>query len=265
MKRLLFLVLFACIGCTKKDRYVDVVAESLPKAVTIYVTYSDGLVTGSGVYISASGHILTCAHLFTVVDSSPTSITIENFDGTEAAGELLYIKPAQDLALLKTEQTGVPFVRLADTRDLRIGQEVFAIGAPLGNNFSVSNGIISALHRDSFLYNALQTNTAINPGNSGGPLFNLQGELVGINSFMESPVNNLPIFTGLGFAIESGQIVEFLTKFRSLDDNRAFKMPKYRRDMKAQSPKSLEIQKKIKSRIKVFKLPLVKAGSCGSK
>ena len=105
-----------------------------------------------------------------------------------------------------------PYVNIADPRGLKVGQEVIAIGSPAGLSFSVTNGIISALYRDfNHAYNVTQSNTAINPGNSGGPLFNLKGELVGINSFFIMARPEFPVFTGLGFSVQSGQCIEFLT------------------------------------------------------
>lgn len=247
------------VGCSsKQERYTKVVAEALPKTVTIYASYAAGTATGAGVYVSQYGHILTCAHLFTVTESSPIAVTVENYDGTTVAGQLLYMREDKDLALVKTSQENVPSVRLADTRDLKVGQEVFAIGAPLGNTFSVSVGVISALHRDSFLYNALQTDTAINPGNSGGPLFNLDGELVGINAFIESPVNSLPIFTGLGFSIESGQLLEFMSEFRGLPNGKQFNLPPYKRDMVKQDKKIEALKKALRKRVKQDRLPFLK-------
>jgi S1-C subfamily serine protease len=172
-------------------------------------------------------------------------------------GKLLYIQKDKDLALLKTFREGSPYVRLADTRDLRAGQEVFAIGAPLGNAFSVSNGIISALNRDEIRYNSLQTNAAINPGNSGGPLFNLKGELVGINSFIESPLANAPVFTGLGFSVESGQILEFLASYKSLPNNKSFKLPKYKREMRFRKSHMPPVRKKLRKGVKQYNLPFL--------
>lgn len=223
VKVIALILLFS--GCSKNEnsRYTDVVELSLPKTVTIYVSTDKGRAMGAGVYVSSNGHILTCAHLFTFAQVQ--SISVETYDGYIVAAELLHMHVKRDLALIKTDQTDTQFVKVASPAKLRVGQEVIAIGAPLGNTFSVSNGIISALNRDHFLYNALQTNANINPGNSGGPLLNLNGELVGINSFIESPLFLAPVFTGLGFAVECGQIIEFLGKFRGLENGAGFKIP----------------------------------------
>ena len=169
-------------------------------------------VEGSGVYVSPKGFILTCGHLFNF--KHIYSISITNPDGETVFGKLLRADFRRDLALVKTSfYKTTPYVLLEDPRKLRVGQEVFAIGSPLGFEFSVSNGIISALYRDfKEMYNVLQTNTATNPGNSGGPLFNLQGHLVGIVSFMVTPSSFDPVFTGLGFCVSPGQQLEFLVK-----------------------------------------------------
>jgi serine protease Do len=218
-----FIILSGCV----RERYVNVAEEVLPACVEISVTgtvetftLEDLLmgkppqvtikrVLGSGVFINDKGYILTCAHLFTLF-TQVTMITVERPTGDVSFGTLKMMGQGVDLALVSIDSSKTPYAKLADPRMLKVGQEVIAIGSPLGLPFSVTNGIISALHRDiEKAYNVTQSNTAINPGNSGGPLFNLKGELVGINSFMASPVK-APIFTGLGFSVQSGQILEFL-------------------------------------------------------
>lgn len=245
MRKIVYLlILLSVIGCSKKDTFVDVVNNALPQTVTIYVKseiispdgIKEGIAQGAGVYISSNGYVLTCAHLFSSIVSSGPAIAVETYGQEVSIGELVYIEPENDLAVVKTSLTNTSFPRLADTRDLKVGQHVFAIGAPLGNTFSVSDGIISALHRDTYMYNILQTNTNINPGNSGGPLFNDKGELVGINSFIESPLGFAPVFTGLGFSIESGQLVEFLVRFKNSVVSENFKLPKFKRGTTKEQP-----------------------------
>lgn len=229
-------------GCAPIERYVKVSDDSLPKTTMIEVkaivtqitliidekgiSIDQSTVTinvrGAGVFISPQGHILTCDHLFEfnqVIDA----IVIE-YNGNVYKAEILFREERLDLALLKVNvDQPVPYARIADPRKLKVGQEVIAIGNPLGFDFSVSHGIISALNRDGLgVYNMTQSDTFLNPGNSGGPLFNLKGELVGINSRIVPPVR-ANIFTGLGFSVQSGQIVEFLTRFRGLDKS----IPKY--------------------------------------
>lgn len=213
---------------SQQSKYTRVVNKVMPAVVEIQVTgimcikmdlgfvviEQDRVVSvlGSGVYVSPHGYILTCAHLFSEFKKIK-SITVIAPNDDSVAGKVKQINPQIDLALVKVDYyKTTPYVKLADPRKLELGQEVVAIGSPLGLSFSVSNGIISALYRDfPFAYNVTQSNTAINPGNSGGPLFNLKGELVGINVFVIPPVN-APVFTGLGFSVQSGQCLEFLAK-----------------------------------------------------
>jgi S1-C subfamily serine protease len=211
-----------------KPKYVSVVKKVIPAVVDIQVVADQELhlyigdqdlgviairkvrVGGSGCYVSSKGFILTCGHLFNF--KHIYSINITNSDGSTVCGTLLKTDFKRDLALVKTTfYKTTPFVKLEDPRKTQIGEEVLAVGSPAGFAFSVTNGIISALHRDvGTMYDTVQTNTAINPGNSGGPLFNLKGELVGVVSFFV-PVNPmLPVNSGLGFAVSPGQCLEFL-------------------------------------------------------
>lgn len=214
-------------GCATTERFVKVSEQVVPKTVDIYVTgivdvkffdISLGTypvrVEGAGVFISHNNHVLTCAHLFWL--DTITGITVCNEGGTCTAGEVLHKEDDLDLALLQSNfDTPTPYARIADPRKLRVGQEVLAVGSPLGFAFSVSHGIVSALNRDNLgVYNMTQSDAFLNPGNSGGPLFNLKGEIIGINSRIVPPVP-ANIFTGLGFSVQSGQIVEFLTRVRN--------------------------------------------------
>jgi len=208
------------VGCTKEDRLVKVSQESIEKSVMITVRYSDSgdirKVGGAGVFVTPDGYILTCKHLFTVSEIVEgivmlKDIEIEMFNDKVVTARLVCLSRKSDLALLKTDVSSVSYTLLADPRKLKIGQEVLAVGCPLGLAFTVTYGVISQLYRDiAGSYNVTQSDVSINPGNSGGPLFNLKGELVGINSFILTPVPGLPIFTGLGFSVQSGQCLEFL-------------------------------------------------------
>jgi len=197
------------------DRFVPVISNALPKTVTIYVTrvVKDGKgdpvkqsVLGSGVFVSDNGRILSCAHLVT---GEIVRITVELDSGIIFPGRLLTVSANRDLSLLKIDLTNTPYVTLAER--LKVGQEVVVIGAPLGLENSVSNGIISALNRDFVQYNSLQTNAVINQGNSGGPLLTMEGELAGIASYFIPVVPYIALNTGLGFAVEVSQIREFLS------------------------------------------------------
>jgi len=173
---------------------------------------------GSGFLISSDGYIVTNNH---VVAGGPSGeavdrVTVTLFDGKEYEAEIVGRDPSSDVALLKIRATGLPFVKMGDSRKSRVGDWVIAIGNPLTLGSTVTAGIISALQRNIGAGGAydrfIQTDTAINPGNSGGPLFNLKGEVVGINNRLISPVGaNI----GVGFAIpaeEAIPVVESLKK-----------------------------------------------------
>ena len=136
---------------------------------------------GSGFIISADGYIMTNAH---VVDSAE-KVTVRLTDKREFRAKVIGADKRSDVALLKIEATGLPKITLGDPNKLKVGEWVIAIGSPFGFDSSVTAGIVSAkgrsLPQDNFVP-FIQTDVAINPGNSGGPLFNMNGEVVGINS-----------------------------------------------------------------------------------
>jgi serine protease Do len=136
---------------------------------------------GSGFIISADGYIMTNAH---VVDSAE-KITVRLTDKREFRAKVIGADKRTDVALLKIEATGLPKITVGDPNQLKVGEWVVAIGSPFGFDSSVTAGIVSAkgrsLPQDNFVP-FIQTDVAINPGNSGGPLFNMNGEVVGINS-----------------------------------------------------------------------------------
>lgn len=152
---------------------------------------------GSGFIISTEGYILTNAH---VVDSAD-EITVRLTDKREFKARVIGADRRTDLALIKIEASGLPSVRMGDPNRLRVGEWVVAIGSPFGFDNTVTAGIVSAkgrsLPQENFVP-FIQTDVAINPGNSGGPLFNMRGEVVGINSQIYSRTGG---FMGLSFAI----------------------------------------------------------------
>ena len=152
---------------------------------------------GSGFIISADGYILTNAH---VVDSAD-EITVKLNDKREFRAEIIGADRKTDIALLKIEASNLPQVTQGDPNKLRVGEWVVAIGSPFGFENSVTAGIVSAKGRSLAQENYvpfIQTDVAINPGNSGGPLFNMKGEVVGINSQIYSRTGG---YMGLSFAI----------------------------------------------------------------
>ncbi|HEV7800430.1 MAG TPA: Do family serine endopeptidase, partial [Burkholderiales bacterium] len=152
---------------------------------------------GSGFIISADGFVLTNAHVVEAADE----ITVKLTDKRELKAKVIGADRRTDIALLKIEASGLPFVRFGDPNKLRVGEWVVAIGSPFGFENSVTAGIVSAkgrsLPQENFVP-FIQTDVAVNPGNSGGPLFNLRGEVVGINSAIYSRTGG---FMGLSFAI----------------------------------------------------------------
>ena len=152
---------------------------------------------GSGFIISNDGYILTNAH---VVDSAE-DVTVRLTDKREFKAKVIGADRRTDVALIKIDAVGLPTVRFGDPDKLKVGEWVVAIGSPFGFDNTVTAGIVSAkgrsLPQENFVP-FIQTDVAVNPGNSGGPLFNMRGEVVGINSQIYSRTGG---FMGLSFAI----------------------------------------------------------------
>ncbi|MFM2246507.1 MAG: hypothetical protein RL071_2581 [Pseudomonadota bacterium] len=166
---------------------------------------------GSGFFVSADGYLVTNNH---VVEGA-RSVTVNLEGGAELPGTVVGADPRTDLALVKVElaqgQT-VPFVKLGDSDKARVGDWVVAIGAPFGLDHSVTAGIISAKSRDigaGPYDDFIQTDASINPGNSGGPLFNLDGEVVGVNTAIN------PRGQGIGFSVPSNVVRGVIEALRS--------------------------------------------------
>ncbi len=152
---------------------------------------------GSGFIISQDGYILTNAHVVEAADE----ITVKLTDKREFKAKVIGADRRTDIALIKIDAGGLPAVRFGDPTKLRVGEWVLAIGSPFGFENTVTAGIVSAKGRSLPQENYvpfIQTDVAVNPGNSGGPLFNLRGEVVGINSQIYSRTGG---FMGLSFAI----------------------------------------------------------------
>jgi len=152
---------------------------------------------GSGFIISADGYVLTNAHV--VADTEEVTVTLS--DRRELPAKLIGTDENTDLALLKVNADQLPTLKLGDSDQLQVGEWVFAIGAPFGFQHSATQGVISALSRslpDGTYVPFIQTDVAVNPGNSGGPLFDLDGNVIGINSQIYSRSGG---YMGLSFAI----------------------------------------------------------------
>ncbi len=166
---------------------------------------------GSGFIISPDGYILTNAH---VVDQAD-EITVKLNDKREYKARVIGADRRTDVALIKIEASGLQAVTFGDAGKLRVGEWVLAIGSPFGFENTVTAGIVSAkgrsLPQENFVP-FLQTDVAINPGNSGGPLFNLKGEVVGINSQIYSRTGG---FMGLSFAIPIDVAMDVQSQLRT--------------------------------------------------
>jgi len=152
---------------------------------------------GSGFIVSSDGVVLTNAH----VVAEASEVNVKLIDRREFRAKVVGIDKPTDIAVLKIDAHDLPTVRIGDPRRMRVGEWVLAIGSPFGFENSVTAGIISAKSRslpDEGYVPFIQTDVAINPGNSGGPLFNLAGEVIGINSQIYSQSGG---YQGLSFAI----------------------------------------------------------------
>jgi len=171
---------------------------------------------GSGFVISEDGYVVTNNHVIEGADE----ILIEFFSGQELPAKVIGTDPNTDIALLKVE-TDVPlsFVPFGDSDGARVGDWVIAMGNPLGQGFSVSAGIVSARNRalSGSYDDYIQTDAAINRGNSGGPLFNMDGEVIGVNTAILSP-NGGSI--GIGFSMASNVVTRVVDQLREFGETR---------------------------------------------
>ena len=160
-------------------------------------SYHDVKSLGSGFIISKDGYVMTNYHVVKDADE----IIVRLSDRRELKGEVIGVDQRSDVALLKIEATGLPVVKIGKSSELEVGEWVLAIGSPFGFDHSATAGIVSAkgrsLPRENYVP-FIQTDVAINPGNSGGPLFNQEGEVVGVNSQIYSRTGG---YMGLSFAI----------------------------------------------------------------
>ncbi|MGH8834586.1 MAG: S1C family serine protease, partial [Actinomycetes bacterium] len=195
----------------------DVAAAVLPSVVSIESQAGEG----SGVIISADGQILTNNHVVAAAaDGGQLRVTFN--DGSTAAAQILGRDPKSDIAVIKVDRTDLTAAKLGDPADLAVGEQVVAIGSPLGLQGTVTTGIVSALNRPvtigtengfgqqdgNTVIDAIQTDAAINPGNSGGALVNMNGEVIGINTAiasLQSGSGGQAGSIGVGFAIPIDQ------------------------------------------------------------
>ncbi|HJR04885.1 MAG TPA: trypsin-like peptidase domain-containing protein [Methylomirabilota bacterium] len=172
---------------------------------------------GSGVLISADGKVMTAAHVVQAMDE----VKVEFIGGETVSARVVASEPAADLSLLQLDRVpaGVKVARLADSRSVRVGDQVLIVGAPYGLSYSLSVGYVSARWAPNRLYRAfplaefLQTDATINTGNSGGPMFSMAGEVVGIVSHNISKGGGSE---GLGFVVTINTARDLLLARRSI-------------------------------------------------
>jgi len=212
---LLLAIAAGCFGrehlyrtATLEKRTIEQCVESFSEAV-VKVSSPSGI--GSGFFINEQGYLITNYHVIEKETRIEIMVFAESGDGFEKKRfervKIEAINPYMDLALLKIEDLEghpVTFAYLADMESVEVGQQVFAVGNPLGLERSVTDGVISTKNRafEGIVY--IQTNADINPGNSGGPLFNLAGEVVGVTNM------GYIFYGGLGFAIPVDYVKHFI-------------------------------------------------------
>jgi putative serine protease PepD len=203
------------------DESVVAVAQALlPSTVQIQAEYGgkENGATGSGFVLDAEGHIVTNNHVVADAAKDDGPIWVVDTDGRRSKATIVGRSPVYDLAVISAPGVkGLKPASLGAAAALRVGEEVVAIGSPLGLSQTVTAGIVSALDRpvttgdtadDTSYINAVQTDAAINPGNSGGPLVNLLGQVVGVNSAIATTggIQDEAGSIGVGFAIPIEQV-----------------------------------------------------------
>ena len=195
-----------------------VAAAVLPAVVSIEVIGQRSAAEGSGSIVSSDGYVLTNHHVIESAADNHGEITVTLNDGSRHPATYVASDVNTDIGVIKIDGVeSLPTLEFGNSNDLRVGQQVVAIGSPLGLSATVTSGIVSALNRpvragqgggESSLMDGIQTDAAINPGNAGGPLVDMQGRLVGMNSVIASLSSGGPGgqgggSIGLGFAIPS--------------------------------------------------------------
>lgn len=196
---------------------------------------------GSGVIISSDGYIVTNAH----VVKNASEIVVQLTDRRQLEAEMVGKDTTIDVALLKVDANGLPTAQMGDPQELSVGEWVVAIGSPFGFENSVTAGIVSAKGRslpsDNYT-NFIQTDVAVNPGNSGGPLFNLDGEVVGINAQIYSKSGG---FMGLSFAIPIDVAMDAVDQIKEHGEVRRGWLGVYIQDVSSDLAESFGMDKPI--------------------
>lgn len=198
-------------GVDENDPMFDFFRRFVPRQPNASPREFDNKSLGSGFIITADGYILTNAHVVEAADE----VAVRLSDKREFKARIIGADKRTDIALLKIDAIGLPVVKLGDPNQMKVGEWVLAIGSPFGFDSSVTAGIVSAKGRSLPQENYvpfIQTDVAINPGNSGGPLFNMRGEVVGINSQIYSRSGG---YMGLSFAIPIDVAMDIQSQLRS--------------------------------------------------
>jgi putative serine protease PepD len=193
----------------------------MPSVVTVEAASTRGASLGSGFVLTAQGYVLTNDHVLAEVPDTSVSVTLA--DQTVLPAKVVGRDPESDLAVLKVDRTDLTPVEFGDSDQVRVGDDVLAIGTPLALSGTVTRGIVSALDRpiatqdtdgQARYYAAIQTDAAVNRGNSGGPLFDAQGRVIGVNSVIKSAGENTDDAgnIGIAFAIPMNQAARVATE-----------------------------------------------------
>ena len=188
----------------------EIYTRNIHSVASITAAYSGGTSTGTGVIFSRNGYIVTNAH---VVEDAQT-ISVQLTDNRVLSADLVGLDSLSDLAVLYVDAQDLTPAQFGDSANLQVGDQVVAIGDPLGVKFrgTYTDGIISAINRDvdvgGYTMTLIQTNAALNSGNSGGPLINCYGQVIGINTMKIGSFSDSAGVEGIGFAIPSATVKE---------------------------------------------------------
>lgn len=213
-KIFVYLVVFTQLFCSAfafdKDEMTNItVYERInPAIVAIDAAIPQGTSSGTGCIIDSKGTILTSSHV--VANSDDITVTISN--GETYKAEVVRLSGMNnDLAILKINvHKPLKTIVIGDSKNIKVGQKVLAIGNPFGFNGTLTQGIVS---RIDYKRNKIQTDAAINPGSSGGPLLNTSGEVIGINQAIYNPDNNTSNI-GIGFAIPINAVRQIIAELK---------------------------------------------------
>ena len=200
----------------------------------------ENIASGSGVIISKDGYIVTNSHVINNAEEIEVVLNDKRTYNAEILGE----DPNSDLALLKIDDNQLPYLEFEDSNNLMIGEWVLAVGNPYNLNSTVTAGIISAKSRRINILNNrgiesfIQTDAAINPGNSGGALINAHGDLIGINTAIQSETG---AFSGYGFAIPSNMVEKIIADFKKYGEVRRAYLGIHIKDINTQIQEDLNL------------------------